>query len=365
MTTKLFTTLTLALALILTSFNSSAQTSSESGYLFNIPLNSTMWNIEAGNFGKVFTSISKAGGTTWSSRSFVLKDSGDAFETGLLGADLNATIMSNSSVECQISKVVINMSYADKKYTNLNFDLIRSIVLSVADNSDFSNAVDITKDNTNTYFSALLNSLEFDIENPQPNQFYRLVVNIDKGINNWFYLNDILFYGEEDNEEKNLSMPQIITSTTSGGGNQYTVSVPEGELHLLASDFSYEDEQYVFQGNVYPSTSGDIAHTETEDENWRSTVPSSNSKQLSLSANVNSSVFTKIRAKAVSGDSQSPELVTWIHQTGIATSIEEIKVTETEDNNTTWYNLQGQPTANPASGLYIRVRNGKAEKVML
>lgn len=323
-----------------------------------------MWNIKSGDFGNYYTSLSEAGGTSWTSRSFILSGEGNYFITGLSTADLNATIKSNNPVKYLITKVIISLGFDDKNSSNLNFDLIQNIELSVSDNPDFSDAENIVKDQQNTYYQGDLNSLEFDVENPKPNQYYRFVVNINKGINNWFFLKEIKFYGVESQEEEILAVPEITISNTDAG-NQYTVSVPEGELHLLASDFSYEDEQYVFQGNVYPSTSGDIAHTETEEENWRSTVPSSNSKQLSLSANVNSSVFTKIRAKAVSGDSQSPELVTWIHQTGIATSIEEIKVTETEDNKTIWYNLQGQPTANPASGLYIRVRNGKAEKVML
>lgn len=355
MTTKLFTTLTLSLTLLLSSLNSSAQNvASEPEPLFEIKVNNDIWPINS-ELDPYVLSLVPIHGIYWETRSFTHESSKSFLSTGNSSVPLNATLRSKSKVPEQISKVIISLS-SNKVVPK---GTLQSIDLYITDGYDEPSPV-LSKDLSNVEF--IPSNVEFEIENPQSDKLYSLVFNVNPRANGWLELNSVKFFDAVNGD--NLSTP-IITISNLMGVNQYTVSVPEGELHLLASDFSYEDEQYVFKGNVYPSTSGDIAHTETEEENWRSTVPSSNSKQLSLSANVDSSVFTKIRAKAVSGSSQSPELVTWIHQTGIATSIEGIKVTETEDNNTTWYNLQGQPTANPASGLYIRVRNGKAEKVML
>lgn len=46
---------------------------------------------------------------------------------------------------------------------------------------------------------------------------------------------------------------------------------------------------------------------------------------------------------------------------GLTTGVEEIA---TDKSETIWYDLTGNKVSNPRNGLYIRVRNGKAEKVM-
>ena len=201
--------------------------------------------------------------------------------------------------------------------------------------------------------------------------FYQLQLSIkDASTYYGIGIDEIRFYAPEET---------LTSNFVQNGNNSYlSLTSNKGQLHVLASEF---DKNGNFVKNIYAADPAQAprhssinrvqessnAAVDTEDSNWTNKV-ADEGQTITIEAPADTDHYIKVRAKSVYPDNtQSEELVAYVHSSGLLTDVIENIVAEDEPNQTeeAWYNLQGVRVSNPSNGVYIRVKDGKAIKIKL
>ena len=121
---------------------------------------------------------------------------------------------------------------------------------------------------------------------------------------------------------------------------------------------------------IYPNETQPVAArtvvdglVDLDDTSWRNKV-AGNGETFSIPAPETEGDYMLVRAKSVYRTNQSEELLRFVTTGGVTTGV---KCIDTDQNSSSpeYYTLSGIPVAKPANGIYIRVKDGKAEKVRL
>lgn len=322
---------------------------------FDIDPSNSKWTASGTGFTEIINSKESFGGVDWIAKGFInnsqTRVSNLAF--GVNGAPYTPYIQTIAPLPYVITDIVIDIEMAYMKRV-----AIESISLQLSDDTEFEDIEDIeplvfepTSDKTRWTLA---------IPNPVISKYYRLTFKCEAMTTNYaLALRWISFFGY------NLTIP-VMTPRTDSAKNVYEFVSSTGPLHLIAS--VYDGKRNHIRDIYSPSESASssimrIAAADTEDTNWRNQVADQNIP-FTVAPEDDEKLYTKIRAKSIIGNYQTPELETWIHLSGIKTGIEEF-IDDANAEDIKWFNLQGESVKNPSNGLFIQVKNGKANKVFL
>ena len=317
--------------------------------IFSVFSTNNMWE-ENSQPGVEMTSLENPGGTYWKTWAFTHSASHYGLNCGIREVGTTATITSTAPVTDKIGIVSANIVYTTVKEEDRSN--LESIELWVSPSAEFPDAS--TQKISQPIHSLPHDFWNFIIPEPAENLYYQLRVNFKPYDNNWISINVINFYAPET--------PQIpIVEDTDG---TFTISSNSGELHLVADVFAPYN---VFVRNFEPQNNN-VSWIWFAPDNWRNKVADKNEKYKITPLNdpENPLHMISIRAKSVNGDKESAEVEAKLHSTGILTGIDDIPAVDaTPASLPVYYNLQGQKIDNPTHGVYIRLTDGRAEKVRL
>ena len=325
--------------------------------------NNDDWTVDMTTYSNIF-------GAKWKTHLFIFKD------YLILGIPNKNTYVSElyttSPIEQSISSLAIDVVYKEK---DLN-TYVGDVKLLVSDSEDFSNIIfTISHDaSIDTY----PHFWYFDIPEPAPNLYYKFQIETKSvqsyiGISDeatvrvrgggWLSIQRLGVYWAEV-----LDQPTISVSQTQEG--EYTLLSESGELHALIVEYDKNGNVVTNHTPIAPDESQSVAARSADDglvdldnTSWRNKV-ADQGVAYTISAPQTEGNYLMIRAKSVYRTNQSEELFKYVTTGGITTGV---KCVDTDQNSSSpeYYTLSGIPVAKPAHGIYIRVKDGKAEKVRL
>ena len=205
-------------------------------------------------------------------------------------------------------------------------------------------------------------SFEFSIADPKDNMFYRIELecptisfNVSEG---GLAFNSLSFY-------RQLSPTPLINKIYNADNKIDHIEVLSeiGDLHLLVNEYDL-DGNHIREviGPNAPTQNSPAKAAPEYPADWTNQVAEANTAYIvNLPTDPNRMIL--IRAKSVNDGIHSTETSTIFTDAGIETGISSIS-TDTYDNTTIYYNMQGIRVERPsASGLYLRVQNGKTTKI--
>ena len=316
--------------------------------IFSLSSNDAMWEKNE-DVSKEMISLQEAGGTKWKTHAFKhLKEYSSGLFCGLKGTGHTATI---TSIDPVADKIEIVSAYIYNK----NPEYLESVELWASPSSKFPDAS--TQKISQPIHSLPHDFWNFTIPEPAADLYYQLRISFKDHEYDWIRVDWINFYAPET--------PQIpIVEDTRTTDGTFTISSNSGELHLVADVFAPYN---VFVRNFEPQNNN-VSWIWFAPDNWRNKVADKNKKYKITPLNdpENPLHMISIRAKSVNGDKESAEVEAKLHSTGILTGIDDIPAVDaTPASLPVYYNLQGQKIDNPTHGVYIRLTDGRAEKVRL
>lgn len=299
-------------------------------------------------------SLSEAGGTKW--KSFGFKYNGDGLKWGL-NMDLTSKIWNVNQVPEEISTIATEIGVASDKFCSY----IQDVTLEISDTEDFVNPV-ILRTNTplidDSGYGIMRKVIEFKIANSEKNKYYRINFNLKQmpslpgGYDFWFYVNFVIGC------ESAIEVP-VLTSNEEK--TEYSVVSTTGELHLLLARYNSEGQLIEEIEAADQSTEAQAKVPAADDTSWKHKVKDINENYTFSAPGENE--YLALRAKTVAGTAQSAEIANFIRKDGLITGASQIVMTE-ESDNIRWFNMQGNEVTAPFQGIYIRVKSGKAEKIV-
>ena len=299
-------------------------------------------------------SLGEAAGTTW--KSFGFKYNGDGLKWGL-NMDLTSKIWNVNPVPEGISTIATEIGVASDKFCSY----IKDVSLEISDSEDFVNPV-ILKAETplidDNGYGIMRKVIEFNVEKPENNKYYRINYNLKKmpslpsGYDYWFYVNFVIGC------ESAIEVPVL---TANAEKTEYTVVSNTGELHLLLAKYNSEGQliEEIEPADGNPGAQAKVPAA--EDTSWRHKVKDINESYTFSAPGENE--YLALRAKTVAGTAQSAEITHFIRKDGVITGASNIVMAE-ETGSERWFNMQGNEVSAPSKGIFIRVKSGKAEKVI-
>lgn len=281
-------------------------------------------------------------------------------------------LYSINPIEKSISSLAIDAVYMEK---DLN-TYVRDVKLIVSDKADFSNPIFTISHDTS--IDTYPHFWYFDIPEPAPYLYYKFQIETMSvqsyvGISNeatsrvrggeWLSIQRMGVYWAEV-----LAQPSISVSPNQNG--EYTLMSESGELHALIVEYDKNGNVVKNHTPIYPNGTQPVAArtvvdglVDLDDTSWRNKV-AGNGETFSIPAPETEGNYLLVRAKSVYRTNQSEELLRFITTGGVTTGV---KCVDTDQNSSSpeYYTLSGIPVAKPANGIYIRVKDGKAEKVRL
>lgn len=299
-------------------------------------------------------SLGETGGTKW--KSFGFKYNGDGLKWGL-NMDLTSKIWNVNPVAEGISTIATEIGVASDKFCSY----IKDVTLEISDSEDFVNPVILKMETPlidDNGYGIMRKVIEFKIEKPEKNKYYRINYNLQKmssfpsGYDYWFYVNFVIGC------ESAIEVPVL---TANAEKTEYTVVSNTGELHLLLAKYNSEGQliEEIEPADGNPGAQAKVPAA--EDTSWRHKVKDINESYTFSAPGENE--YLALRAKTVAGTAQSAEITHFIRKDGVITGASNIVMTE-ETGSERWFNMQGKEVSAPSKGIFIRVKSGKAEKVI-
>ena len=367
---KYLTTILMAIAAIipLTSF-AQDNTTQPDALAFTIDGNVNLWektedstNLDwpDGEFITHLNSRSIAGNTGWYADYFGINSiTNNYIYCGTSYVNTKASIYHDSSISYSISKVAIKANILLECIECLN-----SMSLYVSSNFDMTDAIQLKYDGD----FASSGTYVFNIPDPKPNMFYKVEFDSSPtayigftGTNRkkwWINVNSLSFY-------RQLSPTPLINKIYNADNKIDHIEVLSeiGDLHLLVNEYDLDGNHIreVIGPNV-PTQNAPAKAAPEYPADWTNQVAEANTAyNVNLPTDPNRMIL--IRAKSVNDGIHSTETSTIFTDAGIETGISSIS-TDTYDNTTIYYNMQGIRVERPSdSGLYLRVQNGKTTKI--
>ena len=312
--------------------------------VFSVNTTNEMWENNSSP-GKVMTSLEPQGGSLWSTWAFTHSTDYYGLWCGIREVPAVATLTNVTPIPQKIGLVSAYIFYEDYP------EYINSIVLRTSTTSDFAqyNDIEIPTPSANSSF------WNFYIPEPAENLYYQLRIDFKAFQSNWIRVSVVNFYAPDE-----LKVPEMSSSADYDGS--YSIVSHSGELHLIASEYTADG---TFVGNVIePSTATEPGVIIADDDtSWRNKVAEIDEEYRIYPPETTGNYIT-VRAKSVDGERQSEELVESINYDGQMSALTSI-ASDKGANGATWYNLQGMKVEHPGHGVYIRVEDGKAAKVVL
>lgn len=264
------------------------------------------------------------------------------------------TIYNLSPIPNKISKVICNLTLKSGGDKN-KISCIR-LKISPSENMDDAIVQQIENPSLNPSF----NSFEFSIDDPKDNMFYRIELECptSSASEGGLAFNSLSFY-------RQLSPIPLINKIYNAYNKIDHIEVLSeiGDLHLLVNEYDLDGNH--IREVIGPNTPTQNTPAKAAPEypaDWTNRIAEANTAYpVSLPTDPNRMIH--IRAKSVNNGIHSTETSTIFTDAGIETGISSIS-TDTYDNTTIYYNMQGIRVERPsASGLYLRVQNGKTTKI--
>lgn len=333
-----------SLVLLSSSLTARADTEPEGTPLFSVFSTNNMWE-ENSQPGVEMTSLENPGGTYWKTWAFTHSASHYGLNCGIREVGTTATITSTAPVADKIGIVSAYIVYTGST------EYFNSVKLRVSSSADFSSYQEIDS----PIHQSTADFWNFIIPEPAENLYYQLRVDFKPYENNWISIHVINFFSPD-----RLTLPEINRTPNADGS--YNIVSRSGDLHLISAEYSADGE---FVRNIlipadYSTPGVPVSDTDTS---WRNKVASKN-ETFALQAPSTPGNYLKIRAKSVDADRQSDELIVSVSESGISSGVDQI-VPDAGCASPVYYNLQGQKVEDPDGGVYIRLYNGRAEKVRL
>lgn len=348
----------LCLIFFLACYSISAQNSDYEA-LFSLTSASNNW--PTANYGEYNECYGEFGSSKWITYGY--KASNNCLLTGFPGFDNTALLYSESPLNVSVDKVEICMSRTSNENAFINY--FDNATLEVSDKSDFSD-------------SHSFKFAEFDRENgaykitsvelPQTysNCYFRLNITTLKGSRDtgWLCLDYIKFY-------KKVEVPTVPNAEYVT--DHVEVVTYDGDLHLLLYEYD------IFDNLIREIESPDISVqtlssgrdgvnrvvVAEDDTTWRHKVGDAGVVYILPELSTSGHHFL-LRAKTVSGSSQSPEYCVKVNPSILTDVIELVSSEDTEsDSFVEWFSINGQKIDNPTNGVYIRKIGSKVDKVVL
>ena len=281
--------------------------------------------------------------------------------------DYTSELYTVSPIPNSISSLRLNMVYT----ANDLMSYVAGADLVVSKNEDFSDPLFVIHHDTSE--DTYPHLWYFDIPVPAPNLYYKFLITTKSvqeysGSNkvkdgSWLKLEAMAVYWAEV-----LAQPSISVSPNQNG--EYTLMSESGELHALIVEYDKDGNVVKNHTPIYPNETQPVAArtvvdglVDLDDTSWRNKV-AGNGETFSIPAPETEGDYMLVRAKSVYRTNQSEELLRFVTTGGVTTGV---KCIDTDQNSSSpeYYTLSGIPVAKPANGIYIRVKDGKAEKVRL
>lgn len=347
-----------------------------------------MWNSDK-SFGEDMESKSEMVGSKWKAIKFYYPKQTSfpkKLQTGYKGRSFTAELISMGPISDKIEAIGISTRSACDEFSS-NPGLVKSIIIKNSDNADFIDCDSVVfapfkAENIGQDFGQ--NTIK--LPNPSKNQFYKIEFELNASSNNnfWLGITQLDFYlGEDDTEEE--IVPPVFDSKIGEDGRYKLVS-NNGDLHVLI--YEYDKDHNFIKEIVGPATenpqseeSGEPSSVryangisrapyDNSDTSWLNKVANQN-EEYYIDAPDDDNNYRLVRSKSVinagtDAQRQSDETVTSISKDAVVTGAVNIEAYDPADFDADkWFTLQGVGVDNPQNGLYIRIRNGKAEKVIV
>lgn len=267
------------------------------------------------------------------------------------------TIYNLSPIPNKISKVICNLTLKSGGDKNK----ISCIRLKVSPSENMDDA--IVQQIENPSLNSTPRSFEFSIADPKDNMFYRIELecptisfNVSEG---GLAFNSLSFY-------RQLSPTPLINKIYNADNKIDHIEVLSeiGDLHLLVNEYDLDGNHIreVVGPHTPPAQNSPAKAAPEYPADWTNQVAEANTAYIvNLPTDPNRMIL--IRAKSVNDGIHSTETSTIFTDAGIETGIIPIS-TDTYDNTTIYYNMQGIRVERPSTpGLYLRVQNGKTTKI--
>lgn len=264
------------------------------------------------------------------------------------------TIYNLSPIPNKISKVICNLTLKSGGDKNK----ISCIRLKVSPSENMDDA--IVQQIENPSLNPSFNSFEFSIDDPKDNMFYRIELECptSSASEGGLAFNSLSFY-------RQLSPTPLINKIYDADNKIDHIEVVSeiGDLHLLVNEYDLDGNHIreVIGPNTPPAQNSPAKAAPEYPADWTNHVAEANTAYVvNLPTEPNHMIL--IRAKSLNDGIHSTETSTIFTDAGIETGISPIS-TDT-DNTPIYYNMQGIRVERPsASGLYLRVQNGKTTKI--
>lgn len=311
---------------------------SSSEALFTIKTDESIWD---GSWPDLKSD--EMGGTEWSAKAF--RKSGNGLKCGIGDREYVAYIKSDAPVKDKVG-VVSAYFIVPEMYK----EYLRGITLRVSENGHTDEDGYLTDYTEISYEGAYSPATYWNFYIPQPkeNLYYQLLVDFKKsGVSDWIQLDLVHFFGVQAD-------PEMLADRTNDGGFRFMAH--DGDLHLIAHEYDKENDTWsAHTPSSYP-------FIEDDDTTWQNWVANPNEEYV-IYPSQDRNKYLKVRAKTVSGDTHSAELVKYLNLEGVSTLVESMTV-DFEEDDVEWYNMQGIRVDNPGKGIFIKITDGKALKIV-
>lgn len=286
-------------------------------------------------------------------------------------------LYTTAPITTPISSLSLLVSYTAK---DLN-EYVRGVDLVISKNEDFSDPIATIHHDTSTdtaphiwYFDIPYTELSF----PTEGVYYKFLIDCKSALHyegysssittnvragKWMTIDKMGVYWAEVLDQPTISVPQ----TQEG---EYTLLSESGELHALIVEYDKNGNVVTNHTPIAPDESQSVAERSADDglvdldnTSWRNKV-AGQGVAYTISAPQAEGNYLMIRAKSVYRTNQSEELFKYVTTGGITTGVKCVNMDQT-DSSPVYYTLSGIPVAQPTRGIYIKVKDGKAQKMTL
>ena len=286
--------------------------------------------------------------------------------------DYTSELYTVSPIPTGISSLRLNVDYV----SNDLMSYVAGADLVVSQNEDFSDPLFVIHHDTSE--DTYPHLWYFDIPIPTPNLYYKFLITTKsvqgyKGPTSdttkrvkqgkWLKLEAMAVYWAEV-----LDQPTISVSQTQEG--EYTLLSESGELHALIVEYDKNGNVVTNHTPIAPDESQSVSGRSADDglvdldnTSWRNKVADQGAA-YTISAPQTEGNYLMIRAKSVYRTNQSEELFRYVTTGGVTTGVKSLNMDQT-DSSPVYYTLSGIPVAQPTRGIYIKLKDGKAQKVTL